>query len=194
MRRNVVLLLAAALAAPLATAAPALAQAGPRIGIFDAQRISEETAEGKRVQAVLAAFRDRKQAELQGKEKEVADLRKQLQDQGLSLSAEKRATLEKDIQRRTLELQQSQEGASKEFQLELQEAQGRFQEQLLAVIDQFAQAEGFQVLFERGQVAWAGPGVDVTTAIVDRFNQMVPAQGAAAPPAGGSDPAAPPKK
>src|SRR3990172_8738370 len=78
-----------------------------KIGVFDPQRVSEETDEGKKVQADLTALRDKKQAELSGREKDLTDMQNRLTEQGLSLSAEKRATLEKDIQRKILELNQA---------------------------------------------------------------------------------------
>jgi outer membrane protein len=173
------LLFAAALAAGSEASAQG-APAAPRIGVFDAQRLSEETTEGKRVQADLTALKDRKQAELSGKEKEINDLQSQLQAQALSLSGERRQALEKDIQKKLLDLKSARDSATNEFQVELQNAQGRFQEQLFQVVEQFARSEGFSLIFERSQVAFASPDVDITTALVDAFNRMTPAPAAPA--------------
>lgn len=145
-----------------------------KIGVFDAQRISEETNEGKRVQAYLTEFKDKKMADLAAKRKEVEDLQKQLQAQALSLSSDKRSALEKDIQKKILDLNQAQEAANREMQLELSEAQGKFQEQLMRVVEQFGREEGFSLLVEKSFVAYADNAFDVTTALVDRFNRMVP--------------------
>ena len=60
-----------------------------KIGIFDANRVSEETNEGKRIAGKLSAFGDKKKAELAAKEKDVSELRAQLDSQNLSLSPEK---------------------------------------------------------------------------------------------------------
>jgi outer membrane protein len=168
-----------------AHAFPVLAQdPGPvKVGVFDAQRISEETAEGKRIQTQLSAFRDKKQAEIAAKEKEVTDLQGQLSSQALSLSPDKRAALEKDVQRRAIDLNQAREAAGREMQLEVNEAQNRFQAQLLSVVEKFGRDEGFGVILERSLVAYASQAVDVTTALVDRFNRAAPAAPAeAAPP------------
>ena len=182
------------IAAAAAAGTPARAQgapAAPRVGVFDAQRLSEETAEGKRVQAELTALKDRKQGELAGKEKELNDLQAQLQAQSLSLSADRRDAMTKDIQKRMLDLKSARDAATNEFQLELQNAQGRFQEQLFRVVESFARTEGFSVIFERSQVAFAAESVDITTALVDAFNRSTQQAPAAAPadakpaPAGG---------
>ena len=181
-------------AAALAAGTPAHAQgapAAPRFGVFDAQRLSEETAEGKRVQTELTALKDKKQGELQGREKELNDLQAQLQAQALSLSGEKRQAMEKEIQKKMLDLKSARDSATNEFQLELQNAQSRFQEQLFHVVETFARTEGFSLIFEKSQVAFAAEGVDITTALVDAFNRSTPQPPAAAPadakpaPAGG---------
>ncbi len=172
----------AILAMVLAGAAPAQPTA-LKIGVFDAQRISEETVEGRRVQTQLEAFRDRKQAELTAAETELGNLQSQLEAQALSLSNERRLALEKEIQRKALSLQQIRDTAAREMQLEVGEAQDLFQSQLVAVIDSFGQAEGFDLILEIGTVVYASKTIDVTTAIVDRFNEVVkpPAEQAGTP-------------
>jgi outer membrane protein len=178
----------------LAAASAVWAQSPPalKVGVFDANRVSEETDEGKRIAAKLSAFGDKKKAELMTKEKEIADLRTQLDSQNLSLSPEKQQQIQKDVQKKGLELQQAQEAARNEFQIEVSEAQNKFQEQLIRVISQFGRDEGFTLVLERstGGVAFASESIDVTTAIVDKFNQMVKAPAEA--PAAAKPPAASP--
>ena len=175
MKRTLVIpamFIVAATAAVRAQSPPAL-----KVGVFDANRVSEETDEGKRIAAKLSAFGDKKKAELVAKEKEIADLRSQLDSQNLSLSPEKQQQMQKDVQKKGLELQQAQEAARNEFQIEVSEAQNKFQEQLIRVISQFGRDEGFTLVLERstGGVAFASESIDVTTAIVDKFNEMVKA-------------------
>lgn len=180
-------LLLVLLAAAAGAAGLAEAQAPFKIAVFDPQRVSEETAEGQRIQAELGAFQARKQQELISLEAEVQELRKQLTTQALSLSAERRQELERTVQRKILELQSAQEAAQREFQLEIAEAQTRFQEQLLAVIEQVGREEEFTLILDLGAVAWAAENVDITTVVVDRFNAMIkppPAPGDAGSGAG----------
>jgi len=178
-----------------ATAAAWAQSPGPlKVGVFDANRVSEETDEGKRIASRLSAFGDKKKAELAAKEKEIGELRAQLDSQNLSLSPEKTQQIQKDVQKKTLELQQAQEAARNEFQIEVSEAQNKFQEQLIRVINQFGRDEGFTLVIERstGGVAFASESIDVTTAIVDKFNELVKAPADAPPPAAAKPPAAAP--
>ena len=147
-----------------------------KIGVFDLARVTEETAEGKRIQGRLAAFRTAKENELAANQPAINELRNQLQTQGLSLSGEKKAALEKDIQRKIVDLNAAQEAATREFQLEIAEAQGEFQEKLLAVVEEVGRAESFTIILEIQAVAFYAPTVDVTTLIIDQFNRVAPAQ------------------
>lgn len=183
---TVLAILAAATGAAWAQTPPAM-----KVGIFDANRVSEETDEGKRIAAKLSKFGEQKKAELAAKEKEIGDLRAQLESQTLSLSPEKTQQIQKDVQKKGLELQQAQEAARNEFQIEVSEAQNKFQEQLIRVINTFGREEGFTLVIERssGGIAFASESIDVTTAIVDKFNEMV--KGPADAPAAAAKPPAP---
>lgn len=159
-----------------ASASAVSAQTAPKIGVFDPQRVSEETAEGKRIQAQLGSIREQRQKEIFDEESKIAELQQQLEQQRLSLSADRRATLEIDIQRRLLELQSRKDMATRGFQLEISAAEARFNEKLGAVIGQFARDEGFSIIFEAAAVAYASSGVDVTTAIIEQFDKLYPPQ------------------
>jgi len=164
-------LLLAWLVAVVAAAPVAEAQT-PKIGVFDAQAVSENTEMGKRIQAELTAFTEGKEAEIAERQQQVTELRNQLTQQSLSLSAERRAALEKGIQRQLLELQSFQETANRELELEYASATKEFQEKLIVTVDTFGKDEGFSLILDRSQVAWFAASIDVTSAIVDRFNRM----------------------
>jgi outer membrane protein len=161
------------LALALSFALGAQAQA-LKVGVFDAQAVSENSEMGKRIQAELEAFTDSKEAQIAQRQEKVAVMRKDLSQQSLSLSPDKRAMLEKDIQRLMLELQSFQESASRELELEYGSATNEFRDKLVATVASFGNDEGFSVILDRSQVAWAAAGIDVTSAVIDRFNSMYP--------------------
>ncbi len=171
MKRTAVLVSLALLASPGVARGQSPAQ---KIGVFDASRLSGETELGKVVTARLTALQDKKKADLQAKGKAVQELQNQLDTKSLSLSPEKRTALEKDIQKKSLELSQAQEAARSELQLEYNEEQEKFQQKLLAAIEQFSRDEKFAIIFEKNSAAYVDPSLDVTTALVDRFNKMFP--------------------
>ena len=146
-----------------------------RVGVFDPQRVSEETDLGQQLQAELGAFQATKQKEIDDKRLQVEQMQDQLRTQELSLSSATRTKMEKDIQRRVLFLEAAQETATREMQLELAAAKMLFEEKLLIAVQEFGKSEQFSLILDRSLVAWADKTVDVTGALIDVFNRMFPA-------------------
>ncbi len=175
MRRSIRIPVTLAATALLVSAfSAANAQTSFKIGVFDPQRVSEETIEGKRIQARLEALRDKRQTEISDDERAIAEAQQQLTQQALSLSAEKLQQMEIDIQMRLLELNSRKDTATRAFQLEIAAEEAKFNEKLRTVVSQFARAEDFVVILEVGAVAYASSSVDVTTGIIDAFNKAYP--------------------
>jgi outer membrane protein len=147
------------------------ARAEIKLGVFDFQRVSEETAKGQALQASLSKFRDKKQTEISSRENELKTLRDQYAAQALSLSPDKRSEMEKEMQKKDLDLQTLRDSAQKEMQLEVSEAQQKFQEQLFKVITALGKERGYTVVFERSQAVYFSESSDVTSEIIERFNQ-----------------------
>jgi Skp family chaperone for outer membrane proteins len=165
----------AAAALLLLTAAPAAAQSTLKIGIFDSQRVSEESEEGKRIQAELEALSAEKQAELAAMEQEFNDLQQRLNQQRLSLSLERRAALELEIQQKGLAYSAAQDLAGRELQLRISAAEAAYNEKMRQVLGRFGLDEGFQLILDASMVAFYANAIDVTTALTDLMNKMYPA-------------------
>jgi outer membrane protein len=175
MRRSIrILVTLAATALLVAMFSAASAQTSFKIGVFDPQRVSEETIEGKRIQARLEALRDTRQTEIADDERAIAEAQQQLTQQALSLSPEKLQQMEIDIQMRMLELNSRKDTATRAFQLEIAAEEAKFNEKLRTIVSQFARGEDFAVVLEVGAVAYAAPSVDVSTGIIDAFNKAYP--------------------
>ena len=145
-----------------------------KVAVFDPQRVSEETGEGKRLASLLETMRDDKQAELSAQEAEIGRLQEQLKAQSLSLSADKRNEMTLNIQRRLMQINASKDLAERELQLEAAGYQANFNDKLIRVIAQFGQESEFSLILPAEAVAWASKSIDVTTAIIDAFDKMYP--------------------
>lgn len=159
----------------VASGASAVQAQSLRIGVFDPQRVSEETELGKQLQGELGAFQKSKQKEIDDKRAQVEQMQEQLRTQELSLSSATRTQMEKDIQRRVLFLEAAQETATREMQLELSAAKMLFEEKLLIAVQEFGKSEQFTLILDHSLVAWSDKTVDVTSALIDVFNRMFPA-------------------
>jgi Skp family chaperone for outer membrane proteins len=170
-----------------------------KLGVFDFQRVSEETARGQELRANLEKFGDKKKGELAAKESELKTLEDQYKAQAFSLAPDRRAQMEKDLQKKQLDLQSSRESAQKEMQIEVNEAQGKFNEELIKVISAVGKERGYTLIFAKEQVAFASETVDITSEVIERFNKdsakgAAPAAAPAAPAPAEKAPAPAPKK
>jgi outer membrane protein len=158
----------------LLAATPAFSQI--KVGVFDSQRLSEETEQGKKFQAELDAFRNKVASEIEAKEKEIKNLEDQLKAQELSLSEEKRAALQKEIQKKYLDIQRMRDDASRDFQSELLEVQKKFQDELLQIVAEIGREQGYTIIFEKIQVIYFSGVVDITNDIITKFNEAYVSQ------------------
>jgi Skp family chaperone for outer membrane proteins len=155
-------------------AVPVRAQA-IKIGVFDPARVSEEVADAQQLQANLVAMRETKQAAIAAKEQTLIEMRQKLQQQALSLSPDKRTTMEIEIQRKVIEVNSLKETANQELQLEFAAAEARFNDKLRAVVEQYGRDQGFALILDATTVAWASMAIDLTVPIIDQYNRQFPA-------------------
>ncbi len=150
------------------------AQQPIKVAVFDPQRVSEETEIGRDVQVELMALRDRKQTEIATMEQEIQERQTTLSQQELSLSADHRSKMEREIQTRIIQLQSAREVASRELQLQVAAAQSSFETKLLRAVQVYGTEQGMTLVLARDLVAFADVTIDATDAIFQQFNQMFP--------------------
>jgi outer membrane protein len=204
----VALLLAAAVAAqtniaaaPAATTtAPGTTASGPqKIAVIDIQTAILATNEGQRDFNALNTKFDPKRNELQQSNKEIEDLRRQLQAQDGKLNDEARSTLVKSIEAKQKVLQRNSEDAQNDYQQQQNEIVQRILGKLAPVVKKYATENGVSLLIDvsnpwpQGPVLWARDSVDITKAVVDTYNSQsgvpAPPKSATATPGGGTKPA-----
>jgi len=180
-------------AAPTPAAGPAPAATGgpspTRVGIIYIQNAILLTNEGKRdfdtLEKKFAPVRD----DLQNRQKEVDDLKKQLSTQGDKLNDEAKNKLAKDIDTKQKSLQRSLEDAQQDFQQQQGEIVNRIGQKLMDVIDKYAKQGGYAAILDVSNpntpVIWAAANTDVTQDIAQAYNAQsnVPAPAAGAPSA-----------
>jgi outer membrane protein len=176
-------LTALAQARPAATASAPAGPAPTKIGIINIELAIIGSNEGQRDFSALQKKFEPKQNELQAMNKEVEDLKKQLNIQGNTMNDDARANLVKNIELKQKNLQRSAEDAQNDFQTQQKELANQIGRKMLAVLDKYAKDNGFAVILDvsspQSPVLWAGVSTDVTKEIVDAYNVQ---SGVAAPP------------
>ena len=95
----------------------------PKIGVFDPETIWKLTDVGKRYNQDLNDARDKLQTDIDKKQAEIDGMRDKLRQQQASLSEDKQAQMQRDIQNRTIELNRMTDDATREMKSQLSDVQ-----------------------------------------------------------------------
>lgn len=188
-------LLGAAIAlAQAPAAAPAAASAPPtKVAVIQIQAALAATKEGQKAAADLEVKLGPRKKELDGKQAEIKDLQERLQRGGNTLSDSAKEDLTRNIDTKTKSYNRELEDAQAELEQEQQKVVGALGQKMMAVIDKYAQQNGFAIVLDVSSqntpVLYASNTVDITKEVIDLYDKTVftatptPAPGATARPA-----------
>jgi len=158
-----------------------------KVGIINIQQAILLTNEGKRDLEALEKKFEPKRTELQGLQKEVEDMKKQLDTQGPKMNDEAKNKLVKDIDVKQKTLQRNLEDAQQDFQSQQGDIVNRIGGKLMQVIDKYAKANSYAAIFDvsnpQSPVLWAAQNTDVTKEVADAYNAQSNVPAPAATPA-----------
>ena len=179
---------------------------GGKIGVIEVQKIVQESAIGKESLARVQKVQQAKQEDLQKRQKELRDMEQKIQDQGKSLSEDAMEKLQKDYQAKALDLKRFQDDAQRELEESQRKELGELEKRIMPVINEVAREQGYALVFNKfnsGLLFADDKTVDLTEAVITKFNSQIaapaapaaakPAAPAAAKPATTATPAAPKK-
>jgi len=189
---------AAAPAAPPA-AAPATMSAPTKVGVIQIQAALAATKEGQKAAAELETKLAPRKKELEGKQSEIKDLQDRLQKGGNTLSDSAKEDLTRNIDTKTKSYNRQLEDAQAELEQEQQKLVNVLGQKMMAVIDKFAQQNGFAIVLDVSNqntpVLYASNTVDITKEVIDLYDKTVftatPAAARPAAPAASKPAAAP---
>ena len=147
------------------------------------QRIANESADGRVATTRIQALQQKKQAELEAKQKQLAGIQQRLEKEGSILSAAVAGDLQKQADKLNVELQRFQQDAQAEVQELQQQLQGEFQARLEPVLQSVAQEMGLQFVFNGPDagLVWADASLDISSEVIKKLDMAKPA--APKPPA-----------
>ena len=151
-----------------------LAEDFSRVGLIDLQRCLKESKEGQRVFQVLKKKKDNLQRRLNTRQKELLELRKELDKQAMMLSLDAKEDKEKTIERKTREL----EYLYKDLNEEMARAQGkekqRIFKELEKIIEKIGSEENYTLIMEKraGGVLYFSKSIDITDHVIKAYDQV----------------------
>ena len=193
-------------AAPAAAppAAPATMSAPTKVGVIQIQAALAATKEGQKAAAELETKLAPRKKELEGKQSEIKDLQDRLAKGGNTLSDSAKEDLTRNIDTKTKSYNRQLEDAQAALEQEQQKLVNVLGQKMMAVIDKFAQQNGFAIVLDVSNqntpVLYASNTVDITKEVIDLYDKTVftatpaaarPAAPAASKPAAAPTPAAP---
>jgi len=187
---------AAALTLPVVAAAQAPA-ASQKIAVIEVQRIIQESAVGKEALARVGRLQQAKQEDLARRQKELRDLEQKIQEQGKSLSEDAMEKLQKDYQAKAVDLKRFQDDAQRDLEDAQRKELKTLEERIMPVIDAVGKELGYGLVFNKfnSGLLYASEDVDITNAVITRFNTLITVPAAAKPaaavPGAAPKPAAP---
>ena len=200
MKRLVLSVLAASLAAVVSAQSAPAAAPTVRVAVIDVERLVRDSALGKEAFSRVKKVNDEKKNEADRLQKELRDLEQKLAAQGQSLTDDKREQLQKQYQEKAIDFKSFQEKATRDLDQAQKKELADLERRVFPIISQLGKERGFTLIFNKFQsgLVFADDAADITEDVLKRFNTQVavPAAAAAKPPApaAGAPAPAPTKK
>ena len=148
-------------------AVPALANT--KIGFVNTEKLLREAPLSVTAQKKLEREFAARDQELQKLAKQARDLQAQLDKDGVTMSDSERKAKERDLGNLNRDLQRQGREFREDLNLRRNEELGKFQKQVLEVINGVAKEEGFDLVINDNATLYASPQVDVTEKVLKRL-------------------------
>ena len=160
--------------ATLSVSSVAFGEDGIKVGIIDLQKCLEESQEGKRVSEILKKKKAVLQTQLDKKQKELLELRKEFEKQAMMLSMDAQEDKRKTIERKTRELEYLLKDLNEEMARAQEKEKRRIFKELGDIIKKMGSEQGFTLIMEKraGGLLYFTESVDLTQKVIVEYNQM----------------------
>ena len=156
-------------------AVPALAQStgDVKVAVIDVERILLESERGKAALDEIEQLRTEKQQQGEAMQQEVNDLRQRLAEGRLSLSEDKLAELQKELEDKSIALRRFQDDANRELSKKRDQILQTIENSVFPVINQIGEEGGYTLIFNKfsSGLVYADEAVDITAQVIERYNQ-----------------------
>jgi outer membrane protein len=166
-------------------AVPLGAHAQGKVGVININAAIASTAEGKKAIADLQQKYQPRQQELERLQGEIQKIQGQLSSNSPTLSDDEQRRLTRDLEDKQKILKRSTDDAQTDFNTDRDEAIRRIGQKMVRVIQEYAPQNGIVLVIDGIQVPiyYASKDLDITEAIVKRYDAANPVAGTATPPA-----------
>ena len=153
---------------------PAFGEDSVKVGVIDLQKCLEESQEGKRVSEILKKKKQVLQTQLDRKQKELFELRKEFEKQAMMLSMDAQEDKRKTIERKTRELEYLLKDLNEEMARAQEKEKRRIFKELGEIIKKVGSDQDFTLIMEKraGGVLYFTESVDLTQKVIAAYDKM----------------------
>jgi len=159
------------------------AAAQSSMALLNVQEAIQRTGEGQELIKQLETKYEPTRRRLESMNADLAQKRDQLQKGANTMSDEARRMLAREIQKAETDLQRETEDARGEFGQEQSELFNSVGQKMMAVIDKYSKANGFQIVMDisnpQSPILYAVNEVNITAAIITAYDAEHPVNSAA---------------
>jgi outer membrane protein len=144
-----------------------------KIAVVDIQRIVALSSYGKLAQAEINKKGETLMGDLKGKEKELTDLKNELERKGLVMSPEKRDEKEREFRIKLNDIKV----VKKKYEKELGELNmrlvGRIQDDVIGLVQELGKKEGYLLIIEKREagVMYSPETIDISDRVTGLYNE-----------------------
>ncbi|MCD6454919.1 MAG: OmpH family outer membrane protein [Candidatus Aminicenantes bacterium] len=142
-----------------------------KIAVIDPDKILNESKEGKKILSELQSYYQRKQAEINRRTKEVESLQQKLRTQQGILSQSALQKLADQLDEKQKALKRYVDDANEEMNKLKQKKLAAFQQKMVVIINKVAKRKGILTIFDRRQLIYADPIVDISSEIIAELDK-----------------------
>ncbi len=151
-------------------AVPAWGQDKVKIGLIDIQRAISDSQAGKKAREKFQAQVKKTEADLMREKNDVEKLKTDVEKKGPLMKEDDRKNLEKELQRRVLNYQRNLRDSQEELAQKERDMTTEILKDLEKVVADFGKNEKYGLILERSTILYSDSAMDVTTKVVDLYN------------------------
>jgi len=151
-----------------------LAEDFARVGLIDLQRCLKESKEGQKVFQILKKKKDDLQRRLDTRQRELLELRNELDKQAMMLSMDAQEGKKRTIERKTRELEYLYKDLNEEMVRSQGKEKQRIFKELEKIIEKIGSEENYTLIMEKraGGVLYCSKSIDITDQVIKAYDQM----------------------
>lgn len=152
----------------------ALGQDVTKVGLIDLQRCLQESKEGQRATQLLKKKKALLQRQLDVKQQELIELRREFEKQAMMLSMNAQESKRKTVERKTRELEYYFKDLNEDMRRAEQREKKRIFEELGKVIERIGSEENYALILEKrsGGVLYWNKGIDITDRVIRAYDKV----------------------